>query len=241
MDDAAETPATPGRSMRVQWPAPDLVGYAGGWRQCKIVRAMIHLFTLYACLHFTRHAPDHQAGVTRCVDAEAFFRLDECKGNLPAKGGVVHKGKYDRSWLECQVTKAHSWIPADTNREAIEVYKAQARVTDARAMSALLAPLSKRARTVLQGAALTRPFVKSDEGPGYASFFIIGDGQRVVVFAVTNLSGFQFADIAADISSSQESNQGLNFESLAKFAGVKLSYPVITTVPTLHGDGNVRP
>ena len=210
---------------------------------------MIHLYTLYACLHFTRGAPDHQAGLTRCVDAEIFFRLDSCKGNLPEKGGVVRKGKYQRGWLECRVTEARSWVPTKTHNGVIEVYKAQARATDSKALSALLAPLSARARAALHGAALTRPFVTTDEGPGNRSFFIIGDGDRIIVFAVTNLSGFQFADIAADISSSQESNQGLNFESLAKFAGVKLSYPVrishrampppggVESAPRAHLDG----
>ena len=221
-------------------PAGGATGYAAGQRPCNIVGAMLHLYTLYACLHFTRRAPDHQAGLTRCVDAEIFFRLDSCKGDLPDKGRVIHKGKYDRSWLECRVTEARSWIPADTGNRVIELYKAQARVTDSGALSALLAPLSSRARAALRTAALTRPFVTTAEGPGNLSFFIIGDGERIIVFAVTNLSGFQFADIAADISSSQESNEGLNFESLAKFAGVKLSYPVRISHRAMPPPGGVE-
>lgn len=213
----------------------------GGTGRCKIVGAMIHLYTLYACLHFTRRAPDHQAGITRCIDAEIFFRLDSCKGNLPEKGGLTHKGKYDRSWLECQVSEAHSWIPADTDSGVIEVYKAQASVMDRHALSGLLAPLSNRARAALNGTELTRPFVKTVQGPRNLSFFIIGDGQRVIVFAVTNLSGFQFADIAADISSSQESNEGLNFESLGEFAGVKLSYPIQISHRAMPPPGGVAP
>ncbi|MHB1872410.1 MAG: hypothetical protein ACYCT1_16360 [Steroidobacteraceae bacterium] len=123
------------------------------------------------------------------------------------------------------MTEADSWIPARLGRRSIEVYKAQARIADTRALSDLLAPLSSRARSALGAAALARPLVATDQGPGHLSFFLIGDGQTLVVFAVTNLSGFQFADIAADISSSQESNEGLDFHSLAEFAGVNLSYP----------------
>ncbi len=163
--------------------------------------------------------------MTRCVETQIFFKADACRGNLPVRGGLTGKSKDARSWLECQVANAQSWVPARRSRSAIEVYKAQARIADTRSLSELLAPLSNRARAALGAAALARPLVATDQGPGDLSFFLIGDGQTVVVFAVTNLSGFQFADLAADISSSQESNEGLNFDSLAEFAGVDLSYP----------------
>lgn len=163
--------------------------------------------------------------MTRCEETQIFFRADACRRNLPVRGGLTGKSKYARSWLECQATEADSWVPARLGRRNIEVYKAQARIADSRALSDLLAPLSNRARSELGAAALAQPLVATDQGPGHLSFFLIGDGQTLVVFAVMNLSGFQFADIAADISSSQESNEGLDFESLAEFAGVNLSYP----------------
>lgn len=163
--------------------------------------------------------------MTRCMETQIFFRADACRGNLPVRGGLTGKSRYARSWLECRVTQAASWIPARLGRRHIEVYKAQARIADSRALSDLLAPLSNRVRSALGTAALARPLVATDQGSGHLSFYLIGDGQTLVVFAVTNLSGFQFADIAADISSSQESNEGLDFESLAEFAGVDLSYP----------------
>jgi hypothetical protein len=188
---------------------------------------MLHLYVLYACMHLIagKHAP--RPGKTQCVESRVFFHAEQCKRQLPKGGGLTQKTKYARSWLECQDTKAASWIPADPNDGASRLYEAEASASDERALAALLAPLSPQARATLEPGGFKRPFQRTFRGPGALSFFIVGTGASVVVYAVSNLDDFQFADIATDVSSASAAmsiEKDLDFPTIADNAGVELSY-----------------
>jgi hypothetical protein len=182
------------------------------------------LYVLYGCTHLTAHNPAPQAGRTRCVEAEVFFRADDCKGELPQAGGLTEKSRHARSWFECDAIRADSWVPAGANDRVHLAYKAEVRTADASALTALLAPLSPPARATLSPDALKSPFQRAFQGPGHWSFFIAGTGSRVIAFAVSNLDDFQFTEIGTDISSSAMSGEHLDFETMAEDAGVALSY-----------------
>ena len=185
---------------------------------------MLHLFVLYACVHLNaaRHAA--AAATTRCVERQVFFHADECKQALPKPGGLTAKSKESRSWLECKASAADSWIAADAAAQASRLYEAQAGVTDEEALAALLAPLAPQARATLEPIDFKQAFERAFQGPGRLSFFVVGTGSRLTVFAVTNLDDFQFAGMAADVSSASESPADLDFETIAENAGVELSY-----------------
>lgn len=190
------------------------------------------LYVLYACLHVTaaKHAP--QPGKTRCVEAQTYFHLDECKRELAKGGALKGPAKHPQSWLQCQETRADSWIPADASDSGSRLYKAEASVSDAGELSALLAPLSPQARASLEPGDLERAFQRAFQGPGSLSFFVVGTGSRLIVFAVTHLDDFQFADMAADVSSSSEgmtTGKDLDVETMAEDAGVELSYHTETS------------
>lgn len=186
--------------------------------------AMLHLYVLYACVHINAAKPAAATGTTRCVEGQIFFQADECKRALPKGGGLTAKSKQSRSWLECKQSAADSWIPGDAIDRGARLYKAQAGAGDGIALAALLAPLSAQARAMLGTADFEHAFARAFQGPGRLSFFVVGTGSRVTVFAVTNLDDFQFAGMAADVSSSSESPTDLDFETIAENAGVELSY-----------------
>jgi hypothetical protein len=185
---------------------------------------MLHLFVLYACVHLNaaRHAAG--AGTTRCVERQVFFRAEECRQALPKPGRLTEKSKESRSWLECKATAADSWIAADAAAQGSRLYEAHAGVADEDALAALLAPLAPQARATLEAVDFKHAFERAFQGPGRLSFFVVGTGSRLTVFAVTNLDDFQFAGMAADVSSASESPADLDFETIAEDAGVELSY-----------------
>lgn len=189
---------------------------------------MLHLYALYACVHFTgKHDP--QAGKTRCVESQIFFHAEECKSKLPTRRSrMMHKTEDGEGWLECEESTADSWIPADLGASG-NVYEAWAKAADATALTALLAPLTPQARATLESDGLQHGFGKAFQGPGRWSFFIVGTGASVIAYAVANLDDFQFADMATDVSSSaaamsSEKDQELDFAGIAEDAGVQLSY-----------------
>jgi hypothetical protein len=184
------------------------------------------LYVLYACVHFTgKHVP--RAGKTQCVESQVFFNADQCKRQLPHGRHQTQKVEYGVSWLECDETKADSWIFADASGSGNQSYKASASASDASALAALLAPLAPQARATLAPGDFTGKFARSFQGPGRLSFFVIGTGASVLAFAVSNLDDFQFADMAADVSSStaaMTSEDNLDFAAIAENAGIQLSY-----------------
>lgn len=188
---------------------------------------MLHLYVLYACVYFTSKNPAPRAGQTRCVEKQVFFDADQCKREIPKPGRLTDKSRHSRSWLECEETRADSWIPADANAPGTHLYEASASVSDANAMAALLAPLSPQARATLGPGDLEHSFGRAFEGPGSFSFFVVGTGSKVIAFAVTHLDDFQFAQVAADVSSSSQdmkTDKDLDFATIAEDAGIKLSY-----------------
>lgn len=188
---------------------------------------MLHLFVLYACLHVDGDKHARKAGTTQCVAKETLFNLDDCKKGLPKGDGLISHTRHSRSWLECKETVADSWIPADAKGGGSRVYKAEAGASDQSALAALLAPLSAEARATLGSADFKSQFERSFQGPGDLSFFIVGTGTTVVAFAVTNVDEFQFAQMAADVSSSSDpmtTEKDLDFETIAEDAGVTLSH-----------------
>lgn len=172
-----------------------------------------------------KHAP--QPGKTQCVESRVFFQAAQCKSRLPKGAGLTEKSKYARRWLECEETRADSWIPADPNDGITRLYEAQASAADEGALAALLAPLSPQERATLESGGLKRSFQRAFQGPGGLSFFVVGTGSSVIVFALSNLDDFQFADIAADVSSSTvptSTDRDFDFRTIAEDAGVQLSY-----------------
>src|SRR6185312_6895267 len=122
---------------------------------------MLQLYVLYTCLHLNggRHAP--RADSTRCVEKLIFFRADECRKELPKGGGLTAHSRHERSWVECRITKADSWIPAtEANGRGSWLYVAQAGASDEGALAALLAPLSPEARASLQSADFKHAFAR---------------------------------------------------------------------------------
>lgn len=185
------------------------------------------LYVLYACVHLSVGKHARQPDKSRCVEAQVYFHADECKKELAKGSGLKKPAKHPQSWLECQETRADSWIPADANDPGTRLYKAEASLSDANELAALLVPLSAQARAALEPGDLKRPFQRAFQGPGNLSFFVVGSGSRLIVFALTHLDDFQFADMAADVSSSSEETTGgkdLDVETMAEDAGVELSY-----------------
>lgn len=188
---------------------------------------MLDLYVLYACVHLSGGKHASRAGKTQCVEAQIYFHVAECKSELAKGAGLTQRSKQARSWLECQETRADSWIPAEAKDPGSRLYKAEASISDENALAALLAPLSPKARATLEPGHFKRPFERAFQGPGNLSFFVVGTGSRVTVFAVTHLDDFQFADMAADVSSSSGEMGGgkdLDMETIAENAGIELSY-----------------
>ncbi|HEY1891246.1 MAG TPA: hypothetical protein VGG63_12605 [Steroidobacteraceae bacterium] len=204
---------------------------------------MLHLYVLYACVHFSgKHAP--QAGKTQCVESQVFFNVGQCRGQLPKGRHVTQKTEYGLSWRECDETKADSWIFGDASGSGNQSYRAIAATSDASALAALLAPLTPQARATLAPGDFTGRFARSFQGPGRLSFFIIGTGASVLALAVTNLDDFQFADMATDVSSSMASMTGdedLDFAAIAENAGVQLSYHTEMSQRAKPPPGGVQP
>ena len=204
---------------------------------------MLQLYVLYACLHLNagKHAP--KAGTTQCVEKQIFFGADDCKKELPKGGGLTAHTRHERTWLECKITAADSWIPAEANSGGSRVYEAQAAASDQGAMTALLAPLTPQARAALQQADFKQAFQRAFQGPGRLSFFILGTGSSVIAFAVTNLDDFQFAQMAADVSSSTDpmtTEKEVDFDTIAENAGVTLSHHTETSPRDMPPPGNVE-
>lgn len=203
---------------------------------------MLHLYVLYACLHLNagKHAP--KTGTTQCVEKQIFFRVDDCKANLPKGGGLTAHSRHERSWLECRMTPADSWIAAEANGGGSWLYEAQASTSDESSLAALLAPLSPDARATLRRADFKQAFARTFQGPGRLSFFIVGTGSSVLAFAVTNLDDFQFAQMAADVSSSSDpmtTEKALDFDTIAEDAGVTLKHHAETLQRDMPPPGNV--
>jgi len=190
------------------------------------------LSVLYACVHLSAGKPAPQADKTQCVEAQIYFQVDECKSELATGAGRAQRRKHARSWLECQETRADSWIPAEASEPGSRVYKAAADVSDENALTALLAPLPPQAHAALAAGDLKGPFERAFQGPGNLSFFVVATGARLTVFAVTHLDDFQFADMAADFSSASEgmtAGKDLDIETMAEDAGIELSYHTETS------------
>jgi hypothetical protein len=204
---------------------------------------MLQLHVLYACLHVNagRHAPE--AGTTQCVEKQIFFAAEDCRKELPKGGGLSAHTRHERTWLECRITAADSWIPAQASGGGTRVYEAQAGASDQAALAALLAPLSAQARASLQQADFKQAFQRSFQGPGRLSFFIVGTGSSVIAFAVTNLDDFQFAQMAADVSSSSDpmtTEKEVDFDTIAENAGVTLSHHTERSQRDMPPPGNVE-
>ncbi|MFZ0499994.1 MAG: hypothetical protein WAU49_08300 [Steroidobacteraceae bacterium] len=201
------------------------------------------LYVLYACVHFTgKHVP--QKGKTQCVESAIFFRAEACKRGLPKRPDKPQKIDYGVNWLECDVTKADSWIPAEASDAGNRLYKAQAGASDATALAALLAPLTPQARAALGPGDLKGRFERTFQGPGSLSFFVVGTGSSVIAYAVTNLDDFQFADMATDVSSSAAAmaatKEDPDFSSIAENAGVELSYHTEMSRRAMPPPGGMR-
>src|SRR6185312_9081967 len=147
------------------------------------VPVMLHLYVLYTCVHLNAAKHASGPGTTRCVERQVFFHADECRKALPKPGALTEKTRESRSWLECKATAADSWIAADASGPENRLYEAHAGVADADALSALLAPLSAQARATLEAAGFKHAFGKAFQGPGRLSFFVVGSGSSVTVFA----------------------------------------------------------
>ena len=204
---------------------------------------MLQLYVLYACLHLNagKHGP--KAGTTQCVEKQIFFGADDCKKELPKGGGLTAHTRHERTWLECKMTAADSWLPAEANSGGSRVYQAQAATSDQGALTALLAPLTPQARAALQQADFKQAFQRAFQGPGRLSFFIVGTGSRVIAFAVTNLDDFQFAQMAADVSSSTDpmtTEKEVDFDTIAENAGVTLSHHTEPSPRDMPPPGNVE-
>jgi hypothetical protein len=192
-------------------------------------------------MHLTAHNPAAEAGRTRCVEAEVFFRADQCKRRLPQGGGLTEKSRHARSWFECDETTAESWNPLDANAGGNLAYKAEVGASDEEGLKALLAPLFPQARASLEAGDFKRSFQRAFQGPGRWSFFIVGTGSTVIAFAVTDLDDFQFTDIATDVSSSATAaSAGLDFETMAEDAGITLSYHTELSRRAMPPPGGMR-
>ena len=204
---------------------------------------MLHLFVLYACLHQDAAKSAPRADTTRCVEKEVLFHADDCKKGLPKGGGLIAHSRHMRSWLECKETAADSWTSAAESARGSWLYKAEAGASDESALAALLAPLSPEARAALGSADFKQPFERAFQGPGRLSFFIVGTGSSVVAFAVTNLDDFQFAQMAADVSSSSDpmtTEKDLDFDTVAEDAGVTLSRHTETSQRVMPPPGGME-
>lgn len=204
---------------------------------------MLDLYVLYACVHIGAGKPYAKTGKTQCVESQVYFRADECRRKVPKGGGLAKQNRHTWSWLECKETRADSWIAADASDPGSRLYKAEAGVSDENALAALLTPLSPQARATLKPDDFKSPFQRAFQGPGSLSFFIVGTGSRVIAFAVTHLDDFQFADMAADVSSSSEqmtTAKDLDFDTVAEDAGVKLSYHTETSQLAMPPPGGVE-
>ncbi len=202
---------------------------------------MIHLYVLYACMHLIAGKHAHNPGKTQCVESRVYFHAAPCKARL-SKGGLTEKSKTERSWFECQETEAKSWIPADPDDGSNRLYQAEASTSDGSAMAALLAPFPAQARAALGPDGLIHPLQRTYQGPGDLSFFVVRTGSSVIVFAVSNLDDFQFADIAVDVSSSSAtlSTEGdMDFADIASDEGVQLSYHTVTSQRSMPPPGGV--
>jgi hypothetical protein len=203
---------------------------------------MLHFYVLYACVHITAGKPAPLAGRTECVERQVFFRAEQCVTAIPKRGRLIERSKRARSWVECKEARADSWIPAEANVSGSRLYQAQAGISDEQALAALLTPLSPQARAMLESRGLKRPFQRAFQAPGGWSYFIVGTGSSVIVFVVTHLDDFQFAQMAADVSSSSATltTEGLDFSSLAEDAGVELSYHMEMSRRTMPPPGGLE-
>ncbi|HEX3845426.1 MAG TPA: hypothetical protein VHV80_13790, partial [Steroidobacteraceae bacterium] len=86
-------------------------------------------------------------------------------------------------------------------------------------------------------------FERTFQGPGRLSFFIVGTGSSVLAFAVTNLDDFQFAQMAADVSSSSDpmtSEKDMDFDTIAEDAGVTLRHHTEMSQRDMPPPGNIE-
>jgi hypothetical protein len=189
---------------------------------------MTVIYALYSCMHFNKTMPAPQADTTQCMEAKVFFQSEQCRKEVPANDQVVDQNMYVRTWSECRERQSQSWIPQDDPDGVPRLYKAEARVSDQEAMTGLLSPLQPKVRSMIPTDGRLRG---TFQGPGKMSFFVVGDGDRVIVFAVSNLNDSQFINIAAAVSNLKGAADNLDFEVAAEHAGVKLHYHSETVGP----------
>lgn len=203
---------------------------------------MLHIYVLYACVYMIPGKHALHPAKAQCVEAQAYFRADDCRKQLPKGGGLTGHDRQARSWLECKETSADSWIPSDANDPGSRMYKAEASASDKSGLAALLAPLTPQARAAFKAGGFGHRLQVAFQGPGNLSFFIVGTGAKVIACAVTDLDDFQFADIAADVSSAGESvtnDKDLDFDTMLEDAGVKASYHTEQSERTMPPPGGM--
>jgi hypothetical protein len=203
---------------------------------------MLHLYLLYACVYTNPGKHASKAATTRCVEQQVFLDVDHCKKKLPEGGKLTERGKHERRWSECKETTADAWVPPEANDRGDRLYKLQIDATDANALATLLAPLSPEARATLHPEDFKRSFQRAFQGPGSRSFFIVGNGSKVIAYALTGLNDFQFTDVATDVSSSAAATPGddLDFGSIAQSAGLELTYQTETLQRDMPPPGGVE-
>jgi hypothetical protein len=211
------TPITPAAQPSAGLPSVTATGESPAGAKPKV-----EIYALFTCVRFSKNMPTPEAGSTRCVEGKVFFRADQCKKEIPAKkGGVTDSNQYARGWVECRESQQESWLPVDEKDGVPRLYKAEAEVFDTEAMTALLAPLEPKARNLIQ---VDAPFRGSFMGPGNLSFFVVGDGKKVIVFAVSNLNNSQAPSLGAAVGFMKGTEDNLDFEIAAEHVGVKLDY-----------------
>jgi hypothetical protein len=181
---------------------------------------MTAIYAIFACSHLNKGVPVPEAGFTRCVEGKAFFQLQQCDKSLGASREVI-RNQYARSWTECRALQVDSWLPSDENNELVRLYKAEALVSDKKALVALLAPLKPEVGRLIQP---NKPFGGTFEGPGNLTFFVQGDGKKAIVFAVTNLTGPQVRSLGGAAAAVDMLKDNLDFEIAAENIGIKFDY-----------------
>jgi hypothetical protein len=209
------------RSEEIQDPKAQIAGEQDGEKRT--------VYVVYSCVHFNKNMPAPSADSTSCSESKVFFQPGECKKEVPAKnGGETYSNQFSRVWIECRERQQGSWIPAHQNDGVIRLLKAEAKASDQKAMSALLFPLEPKARDMIH---IDGPFRGSFVGRDSMSFFLVGDGSKVIVFGLSNLNDSQYANISASVSLLKGTEDNSDFEIAAEHAGVKLGFYTETAGP----------
>ena len=133
------------RALRSRWHGPRRERLTAPGRQHHA-----SLYVLYACVHFTgKHVP--QAGKTQCVESQVFFNAGQCKSQLPKGRHLPQKTEDGLSWLECDETKADSWIFGEASGAGNQSTRRVPRIRCGRARRFAGAPDSACARDARAG------------------------------------------------------------------------------------------